>query len=268
MPFIHNINPTLFNIGPLEIRYYGLVYVLGFLAIFLYFNYLVKKGKIKLTKEELYDFVFYNMLGVLIGSRLLHCFVWQPAYYLSQPWKVFFIWEGGMAFHGGLLGVALATYLFSRKPEIRDKVSFARLGDYIAIPGSFILAVGRIANFINGELPGRLTNVSWCIDYTKSMFINSPPEGCRHPQVLYAAAKRFLVFGTLLWLNKKKHKDGFIMWSMITLFGIGRVAIDFFRDDPVFLGLTTGQHLSLVMVIVGTYVLAKHYRKDLKKVFD
>lgn len=260
MPFIHNINPTFLHIGPLEIRYYGLVYVLGFVLVYFYLNHLIKNRKLPLDQEQLYDLLFYLMLGVLIGSRLVHTFVWYPSYYLQQPWKIFFIWEGGMAFHGGLLGVIIATYLFLNKKDIRNKITFLRLGDILAIPATLILAFGRIANFINGELPGRITDVNWCWQFPDV-------EGCRHPQQLYAAAKRFVVFGLLLLLNRKKYKEGFIMWSMITLLGIGRVMVDFFRDDPTFLGLTLGQYLSLAMFVVGIYMLITRYRKDVKRVF-
>jgi phosphatidylglycerol:prolipoprotein diacylglycerol transferase len=260
MPFVHNINPTLVNIGPLEIRYYGLVYVIGFIVVFLYLRHLVKQKKLALNEEELYDLVFYLMLGVLIGSRLFHIIFWEPMYYLTAPWKIFYLWEGGMSFHGGLVGVLTATYLFWRRKEIRKKVPFAKLADYLAIPSTFILAVGRIANFINGELPGTVTNVSWCWYFPGY-------EGCRHPQVLYAAAKRFLIFGWLVLLNSRKHKDGFIVWNMVTLFGIGRLVIDFWRDDYRFLGLAAGQYLSIVMIILGGYVLFRYYREDLKRLF-
>jgi len=200
------------------------------------------------------------MIGVLAGSRLVHMIFWEPMYYLSQPWKIIYFWEGGMAYHGGLLGVTVATYLFSRKKDIKKKISFSKLGDHLCIPATLVLAVGRVANFINGELPGRATSVSWCWYFPGY-------DGCRHPQQLYASAKRFMIFFWLLFINRKGHKDGFIMWNMITLFGIGRMVIDFYRDDPTFLGLTAGQHLSLLTVIVGGYILIRHYHHDIITIF-
>ncbi|MFC1742107.1 prolipoprotein diacylglyceryl transferase [Nanoarchaeota archaeon] len=260
MVFVHNLNPVLLDLGPVEIRYYGLVYVLGFLLAYLYLDFVIKRKHLRLNKEELYDLIFYNMVGVLVGSRLIHVIFWQPSYYLMRPWEILYIWQGGMAFHGGLLGVALGTYLFWRQPAIRKKVSLLKLGDYLSIPAVFILAVGRLANFLNGELPGRVTDVSWCWYF---------PEygGCRHPQQLYSAAKRFLVFGFLVFLHRKKRKDGFIFWNMITLMGVGRFVIDFYREDLTWLMLTAGQWLSAVMVLLGGYVLFRYYRKDLKRVF-
>lgn len=260
MPFTYNLNPALFSIGGLEIRYYGLVYVLGFIVAFFYLRYLVDRKKLDLDRDELYDLIFYNILGVFVGSRLFHCLVWERSYYLAQPIKILYFWEGGMAYHGGLLGVALATYLFWRRRRIRERVSFARLGDCLSVPAVFALALGRISNFINGELPGTVTNVSWCVNFPRA-------EGCRHPQVLYAALKRFIILGWLIFLERKRHKDGFVLWNMITLFGLGRLFIDFFRDDPRWLGLTMGQHLSLIMLVLGVIVLLKYYRKDLKRMF-
>ncbi len=259
MPYVHNLNPVLLELGPVEIRYYGLVYVLGFLAVFLYFKYLIKHKKIKISIEELYDLVFYNMLGVLIGSRLIHCIFWNPIYYLTQPWKILYVWEGGMAFHGGLLGVAIATYIFWKK--IDKRIPMARLGDHLAIPAIMILAIGRIANFINGELPGKVTNVPWCVYFPNV-------DDCRHPQQLYSAIKRFAVFGFLLILNRKKWKDGFIMWNMIFWTGVGRFFIDFYRVDATWFGLTPGQYLSIVMILLPIYVFHKYYRKDCKKFFN
>jgi len=262
MSFTHNINPVILDLGPVEIRYYGLVYVLGFVLVFLYFRYLIKSRKLKLSMEELYDLIFYNMLGVLIGSRLIHCIFWNPLYYLSEPWKFFYVWEGGMAFHGGILGVAIGTYLFWKK--IDKRISFGKLGDYMSIPAIFILAIGRIVNFINGELPGTVTDVPWCVYFPGF-------DGCRHPQQLYNSAMRFGIFAWLLYLNAtlkaKRWKDGFIMWNMVFWSGVGRFVIDFWRDDATFLYLTAGQYLSLILIIGGIYVFHKYYKKDCRDLF-
>jgi phosphatidylglycerol:prolipoprotein diacylglycerol transferase len=259
MPFVHNIDPVLFSIGPVEIRYYGLVYVVAFMLGYFYFDYLIKSKRIKLEREELYDLILYNMIGVLVGSRLIHIIFWDPLHYLMQPWKVLYVWEGGMAFHGGLLGVAIGTYLFWRK--VNKKIPLAKLADHLSIVAVLMLAFGRIANFVNGELPGKATGVSWCWYF-------SGYEGCRHPQQLYSAAKRFLVFGWLVFLiTRKKFKDGFVFWNMLLLMGIGRFVIDFYRADATLLGLTAGQYLSLVMVVLGIVALARHYQKDIKRLF-
>ncbi len=253
--YVHNLNPTLLDLGPLEIRYYGLVYLFGFIILYFVLNYYRKKDKLNITKDDIYDLIFYLFLGVLIGSRIFHVF-WELPYYIANPLKIFFIWEGGMAFHGGLVGVAIATYYFSKK----KKISFAKLADIITIPAVFVLALGRIANFVNAELYGTLTNVSWCVKFPNV-------DGCRHPTQLYSALKRFAVLGILLLINKKKNKDGFLFWNMIILFGIGRFFIDFLREDWHFLGLSLGQYFSLIMFIVGIYVLIKYYKEDIKSYF-
>jgi phosphatidylglycerol:prolipoprotein diacylglycerol transferase len=257
MPFIHNINPVLLNLGPFEIRYYGLVYVIGFLVIYFALKYYSNKGILKLTKQEVESFALYLMLGVLIGARIFVVFGWSfllgdPLYYLMNPLKIFAVWEGGMSLHGGIVGILLAGYLYCKK----KKLNLAKTADLLTIPGVFILALGRIANFINGELVGTITNLPWCFKFKNY-------NGCRHPVQLYAAAGRALLGGYLLLINKHKHKNGFIFWIFITLMGIGRFFCDFVRYDPRLLGLSFGQYLSIVMIIAGIYVLIKYYRKEL-----
>ncbi|MBW2981575.1 prolipoprotein diacylglyceryl transferase [Candidatus Woesearchaeota archaeon] len=257
MSFVHNINPILVNIGPFEIRYYGLVYVIGFLVIYLTLIYYSKKKILKLTRDEAEWFSIYLILGVVIGARLFEVFGWSfvsgnPLYYIKNPWKIFAVWEGGMSLHGGIIGIVLAGYLYCRK----KKLNVVKVADILVTPAAFVLALGRIGNFINGELVGTITNVSWCFKFPRY-------EGCRHPVQLYAAAGRALLGGFLLFLNKKKWKDGFLFWVFILLMGIGRFFCDFLREDPRLFGLSFGQYLSLVMTIIGIVVLIKYYRKEL-----
>ena len=248
--FVNNIDPTLVHIGPFEIRYYGIIFVIGFLLVYYVLHLYSKKGKLELTKDDVDDYILYLMLGVIIGARLVHVLFTDPVYYFSSPLRIFMIWEGGVACHGGLIGAALVTYYFCKKKSI----SFMKLADIIVLPAVFALALGRIANFINGELVGTATNVSWCVQFKDA-------EGCRHPSQLYAALKRFIIFGILYFLSKREHKDGFIFWVFILLTGIGRFALDFYRETSRLFGLSAGQYFSVVMIIVGAYVLVKHYRK-------
>jgi phosphatidylglycerol:prolipoprotein diacylglycerol transferase len=253
--YTHNIDPILLNLGPLEIRYYGLVYVLGFIIAFFVLDHYRKKGELKITKDDLYNLVIYIILGVVIGARLFEVIVWNPVYYLHNPLKIVAFWEGGMSFHGGLVGILVVGYLFCRA----KKIKLAKLADLLTIPAIFILALGRIANFINGELWGTVTNVPWCVNF-------SGAEGCRHPAQLYGAGKRFLILFFLLFVNRKKHKDGFIFWMFFFLFGIGRFILDFYRDNQRLFGLSMGQYLSLAMAVVGIIILVKYYRQDLKNI--
>lgn len=256
MPFTQSLDPVLLHLGPLEIRYYGLVYVLGFLAAYWFLNYERKRGRLSATKEDLYDLLFYLMLGVILGGRLFHVFFWNPSYYLQNPLQIFAIWKGGMAFHGGLVGTAIAAWYFSKKKNI----SFWKLADILVIPAALFLAFGRLANFVNNELYGPVTNVAWCIYFPGV-------EGCRHPYQLYAALKRCAVFLFLLFLNKKTWKEGFLFWNFLTLFGIGRFILDFWRADATFLGLSAGQWYSIPMFVLGSYMLWTKYRADLRRIF-
>ncbi|MBT4540495.1 prolipoprotein diacylglyceryl transferase [Candidatus Woesearchaeota archaeon] len=260
-----NLNPVLASIGPFEIRYYGLVYVIGFLLVYLWLWLGIKKKKIDLEQEELDTLLLYIMLGVIIGSRLFHIIFWQPVYYFSNPLQILAVWKGGMAFHGGLIGSAFAIWLFCRNKSIKEKgVTLAKLADYLVIPGIIALALGRIANFLNGELPGIITNVNWCFNFPGY-------EGCRHPSQLYGALKRFIVLGIVvivdqLYIKKsiiagKRIKDGFLFWVFVGLMGIGRFIVNFYRDDARGLGLSLGQYLGLGMFVLSLIIYFKYYRK-------
>jgi len=247
------LDPVLFELFGLEIRYYGLVYVIGML--FSIFFLLRAREKLGLSKDEVYDFVFYLMLGVVIGSRVFHVLFWEPAYYLSDPVKIFYVWQGGMAFHGGLVGVVLASLWYCR----RKKVSFFKVTDILTVPALIALGLGRIANFINAELVGTVTNVSWCVNFGDGV--------CRHPYVLYSAVKRFAIAGLLFSLQRRTaFKEGFLFWLMILLMGVGRFLLDFYREDVLYLGLSVGQWMSLVLVVLGAMVLLRKYREDLTRV--
>ncbi|MBI4453915.1 prolipoprotein diacylglyceryl transferase [Candidatus Woesearchaeota archaeon] len=255
LPF--NFNPILATIGPFEIRYYGLVYVFGFLLVYFLLWHAIKKGKINLNTEELGTFILYLMLGVIIGSRAFEVLFWEPAYYFAHPLDIFAVWKGGMAFHGGLIGAVLATWLFCRKESIKSKITLAELADLLVIPAAFALALGRIANFVNGELVGTITNVPWCFNFPNY-------DGCRHPSQLYGALKRFIIVGILISINlvKKTYKPGFLFWWFIGLMGIGRFILDFYREDVRYLGLSLGQYLGVGMLLLTIIVFIIYYKKE------
>ena len=246
--FVHNIDSVLLQIGPLQIRYYGLVLVFGFLAT--YYTLSKSMHALGLTKDNVSDLVLYLIAGAILGARVFEILIWEPGYYFSNPLKMIALWEGGLSFHGGLAGVAIASYIYCRK----KRLSLAKLSDILAIPAVFFLALGRIANFINAELVGTVTNLPWCVQFPGA-------DSCRHPVQLYGALKRFIIFGVLLFIKKKPHKDGFIFWNFILLMGIGRFAIDFLREDARLLWLSAGQYMSLLMVIIALIVLKKYYAR-------
>ncbi len=250
----YSLDPVLFSLGSLKIHWYGIIYAFGFLLALLYL--LKYRGEIGLSKDDSYDLLFYLMLGDIIGARLFHVLFWEPVYYFSHPLEILFLWNGGLAFHGGLIGVVLAAWIYCRKKNI----SFLKLADILSIPALIGLGLGRIANFINGELVGRVTPVSWCVDFGDGL--------CRHPYVLYSAVKRFALAGILYGLQKYKvFKEGFIFWLMIFSMGIGRFFLDFTREDSLYWSLSVGQWMSFVMALLALGILFTHYRDDLRKIF-
>ena len=256
--WVNNLDPVILNLGFAEIRWYGVVYVLGFFFSLWWLLQLQKKGKLQLSKEEVWDFFLNLMLGVLLGSRLL-MMAWDPQTYLFHPLNLLKFWEGGMSFHGGFVGIVLAGWLFCWK----KKVNFWQMADYLSIPAVLALGLGRIANFLNGELVGRLFNGRWCVVFP------GYDQQCRHPYVLYEAGKRFLIFGWLLVLNwKNEFKTGFIFWNFVLLEGLGRFLLDFYREEALYSGLTLGQWFSLVMVVVAGMVLVSGYIGEWKKLLS
>lgn len=253
----HNLDPVLVHLGPVEIRWYGLVYILGFLLVVLWLQHLQKKGYLALSKDEIWDFTFYLMLGVIIGARLFEVF-WEPQYYLSNPLNLLKIWEGGMSFHGGLVGIVTAGWLYCRK----KKLNFWKMADLMSVPTIFALAFGRLANFVNGELVGRVWDGSWCV-----VFPDYGPK-CRHPNMIYSFFQRMLVFGWLFSLTFwKEFKPGFIFWNFVFWEGIGRIIVDFFREDALHLGFSLGQWFSAVMVILAVVMFLKNHAEDWKKLY-
>lgn len=251
--FTSTIDPVLMHIGPLEIRYYGIVYALGFLFAVPYLKWASGKGILELSDDDVYDIVFYMMIGTLIGGRLFSTLVWYPSYYLAHPLEIFMIWKGGMAFHGSFIGVIIATWWAAREKSI----SLARLLDVSCIPFVLFLGLGRLANFANGELYGPVTNAPWCVKFPNV-------EGCRHPYQLYSALKRFIMVPLLILLYRRPHKDGFVFVMMGLMFGIGRFVLDFWREDPLYFGLSIGQWSSTLVLVIFGYISLRFYKEDLK----
>ena len=247
-----DINPFLLQFGSLQIRYYGLVFVFGFLSALYVVQRSIKKGYLSLTKEKGYDLIFYLLVGVLLGARVFHILFWGLDYYYAEPLKILFLWQGGLSFHGGLVGAILSLIIFTRK----HKLSFWHVADVLTLPAIFVLALGRVANFINQEILGTITQLPWCVK-----FLQADPLHCRHPVQLYGALGRFFTFFLLLQFNKK-HKDGFIFWMFLFLMGVGRLFLDFLREDLRYLGLSAGQWLSNLMGLYGGYVLIRYYKED------
>ena len=247
---IHTIDPVFINIGPFAIRYYGLVYAIGIIGVYLYMRAQIRAKKTNLTYTNLVDVILYGAIGMLLGGRLGYVFIYNLEYFLSNPGEIFQIWHGGMSFHGALIGVILAIFLYAKY----KKISLYTITDALVIPCAFFLFLGRIANFINGELYGTITDVPWGV-----VFPNQAEA--RHPSQLYAAGKNLLIGGVLLYLFKKqKLKSGTLSWLFVLLYGTLRFLIGFVRvPDGVFLYLGTGQWLSLSMVFISIIVLYRRH---------
>jgi phosphatidylglycerol---prolipoprotein diacylglyceryl transferase len=240
--FVNALDPVLLQFGNFQIRYYGLVWGLGFLLAYYFLN--KNRDKLELNKDDLDKYLLRLILGVFIGARLVHVLFSDWGFYSSNLLRIFYFWEGGVAFHGGLIGAAIVTHYFFKKRN----VSFFKIADVLVIPAVLALALGRIANFINGELWGVTTDVSWCVQ-----FLNV--EGCRHPTQIYESMANFLIFGILFFLSNRNFKNGVVFWSFILLMGVSRFLISFLRVDDKFLMLSDGQWFSLVMIIVALYYL-------------
>ncbi len=246
MQFPH-IDPVFLSIGPLQFRWYGLMYVLSFIATYFIFRSEVTRKKLPLTKDDVADLVFYGAMGVVLGGRAGYILFYNLGFYLANPLKLFAVWEGGMSFHGGFLGVMLAFVLFAR----RRKIPFLTLIDMAALCAPVGLGLGRIGNFINGELYGRPTDAPWGIIFPGS---DGVP---RHPSQLYEAFLEGLVlFFIVRFISKKTRVNGVTTCAAIAGYGLFRFTVEFFRQPDAQIGLfyglfSMGQLLSLPMFVAG-----------------
>src|SRR3989338_8804333 len=185
--FYHTIDPVLFRIGIFEVRYYGLIYALGFVIAYFFLVHLSKERKLPLTRDDISDYLFYMVMGVVLGARLAYVIFYNLPYYIDHTLEIFAVWKGGLSFHGGFIGAALACILYSK----RKNIAFYDIADLTVIPLSLALMLGRIGNFLNGELVGRITSVPWAVKFQNY-------EGFRHPSQLYESLKNVVIF-LVLW---------------------------------------------------------------------
>lgn len=252
--YVHDIDPYLFRfpfeLGFLKgIPWYGTMYLLGFVAGYYLVEHLRKTGFFPLkSKEESQEFINYTAYGVIIGGRLGHFLFYETSVFWTDPIQLFRVWEGGMASHGGMLGVMVSTYLFAKKYNIK----FFRIwdvGSLIALPGLFF---GRMGNFINGEMPGKITDVSWAVIFPS--YGNDP----RHPSQIYQALGEGVFMFLVLWLllPRDKFKAGFHLSMFFIFYGIQRIITENYREVSQALSsftdaLTQGQVLSIGMILFG-----------------
>jgi phosphatidylglycerol:prolipoprotein diacylglycerol transferase len=241
------IDPVIFHVGPLAVRWYGLMYLLGFGAAYLLIRHLSRLRKLSLSKDGVSDLLFYLVLGVIVGGRLGYILFYNLGQYLSHPLEIFAVWQGGMSFHGGLLGVFAATVIFCR----RRKLPILLTGDILVTSATIGLGLGRIGNFINAELWGRVTDLPWGM-----VFPGGGPLP-RHPSQLYEATlEGLLLFLILYLLNRRKVAEGVPFFCFFIGYGLFRFLVEFVRQPDAQLGFlwwgaTMGQLLSLPMMLFG-----------------
>jgi len=254
--FIHNIDPVLLSIGPFQIRYYGLFFVLGFVIAYFLLVHLAKKKELSFTKDDIADLLLYIIIGAILGARIFYVFVYNLPFYLSNPFEIIAVWHGGLSFHGGIIGAALVGIYFTK----RKKIDFYELADIVVIPLALGLALGRLGNFINGELYGRVADVPWAVKFPDA-------EGFRHPSQIYASIKDLLIFFTLWVIKDKNLPKGFMFWLFVVMYSTLRFIVGFFRAPDPQLGfilgpLTMGQILSIIMFFVGIFFINRVYKKN------
>ncbi len=251
-------DPVAFQIGPVAVHWYGLMYLVGFALVWLLGRWRINRGEVDFTARDLEDLIFYSVIGVVVGGRLGYVLFYKAGEYLAQPLHIFYLWEGGMSFHGGLIGVLVVFFLFARS---KGK-SFWEVGDFIAPLIPLGLAAGRLGNFINGELWGRPTDAPWGM-----VFPQAGDNVARHPSQLYEMALEGLVlFALLWWFTRKPRAVG--QTSALFLIGYGalRFLVEFTREPDshlgLFSGLSMGQLLSLPMAAAGVLIFVLCSRKS------
>ena len=250
------IDPVLVEFGPFVIRWYALAYITGILLGWRYMLSLAARQTGGPNARDIDDVVVWATLGTVLGGRLGYVLFYKPAYFLANPEAVLFVWQGGMSFHGGLLGVLAAVTLFAR----RRGIGLPGLADLVACAAPIGLFLGRLANFINGELWGRPSDVPWAM-----VFPRGGPLP-RHPSQLYEAALEGMVLFVGLWalwrFTKVRERPGFLFGAFLAGYGVSRLIVELFRQPDAHLGFilagaTMGQLLSLPMIAAGLWLMAR-----------
>ena len=256
-----DIDPVAFSFGPLKVHWYGLMYLIGFLGGWALGAYRAGRPGSGWQRQEVGDILFYIALGTILGGRLGYVLFYNFAYYLRHPLEVFYLWTGGMSFHGGLIGVIVAMWLFAR----RTRRGFFAVADFIAPLVPIGLAAGRIGNFINQELWGRVTDAPWGMVFARTG--GSLP---RHPTQLYEFALEGVALFAILWVfSLRRRPAGAVSGLFLICYGVFRFFVEFFRVPDAHIGylaydwITMGQVLSLPMIAAGAAILYWAYRRRL-----
>ena len=255
------IDPIAIEVGPIGIRWYSLAYVAGILLGWRYMIILTAQANNGIKRLHIDDFIIWATLGIIIGGRLGYVIFYKPTFFVENPLLIFAMWNGGMSFHGGVIGITLVTYIFVRQRAL----SFIGLGDMICAAAPIGIFFGRRANFINGELFGRESNVSWAL-----VFPRGGPNP-RHPSQLYEAGLEglvlFLILLVMIFRLKALQKQGLVSGAFLTGYGLSRYLVEFVRQPDSHLGtlfgiLTMGQLLSFPLIVIGIWLISKSCRES------
>jgi len=257
-----HIDPVIFRLGPLQVRWYGMMYVLGFGASLLLVKHQIKKFGFTQLDRHFDNLNLVLIISLILGGRLGYVLFYNLPYYLHHPAEILATWQGGMSFHGGMLGLILGGIIFCRK----KRLDFWRVADFYAVTIPIGLGLGRIGNFINGELWGRVTSVSWGM-----VFPGGGPLP-RHPSQLYESFLEGLVLFLILWILKDRQRplgswpSGILLALFLILYGIFRIGLEFFREPDAQLGflaggITMGQLLSSLMIVAGIIIMLLRRRQ-------
>lgn len=264
------LHPVALDLGFFQIRWYSLAYLAGIIIGWWYLLKLIAQPGSPMARRHADDLVFYATLGIILGGRAAYIAFYQPSI-LAHPLDVFKLWEGGMSFHGGALGVSLGIILMARK----EKLQWLRVHDFVACCVPFGLFFGRLANFVNGELWGRETDVAWAIRFPEmvnGMLVTGEP---RHPSQLYEAGLEGVVLGLVLWFffwkTKARYDPGKLVGIFLLGYGLSRFFVEFFREPDRQLmqfaqetGMSMGQWLTVPMIVGGIYLIATARRRRLR----
>jgi len=253
--YIHNIDPIIGTVFGVHLWWYGLSYTLGF---FNAFNFIGKRRvRLGLTTLQVYDLTILIAVGVIVGGRLVEVALYEWPFYSEHPHLIPALWLGGMASHGLLIGGLAAVWIFCRL----NNQHFLTMTDALAAPASFILGVGRIGNFIDGQILGSITDVPWAVKFPDA-------DGFRHPVVLYDGIKNLLIIPVLLFCSRRNLPRGFVTGLFLFLYSFLRIPVDIFREYPTsLLGLATGQALNIGLSVAGLIVIFVVYRNGMSYAF-
>ena len=252
-----NVDPEIFRVGPLAVRYYGLMWALAFYLGYVVFNKFVKKEGLK--EGFLDSLTVYMVVGTVIGARLGHCLFYEPEYYLSHPLEILKIWQGGLASHGAAIGILVALYLFARKQKVPMIYVVDRVVITVALGGAFI----RLGNLMNSEIYGVQTSLPWGF-----LFVKNNELFPKHPTQLYEALSYFLIFFLLYFYYRKqdgKTRTGFIFGVFLILLFTARFLIEYVKEPQVefekAMALNMGQWLSVPFILAGVFFVVYSYIK-------